>query len=177
MPTSILNTHINAWLSSTEREVRRGDGGTTALLRSRFDASLEALWAACSVRDQLRNWFADVSGELKAGAKLTFDVGAPHKLTSDLLRCEPFKMLLFTWLYPGREVDEIELRLSRDGGGTLVHLEHRSKDRTDWWLGAGSGWEYALIRLRVFLQGDDPSNISAEELDQKLGPLWKAAVP
>lgn len=175
MSTTLPETDISAWMKSTERQVLRAGDSTIALVRCRFDASLERVWTACSDRDQLRRWFGDVSGELREGATLTFDVGAPSKLTSQLLQCEPFHKLLLTWSYPGRIIDQIELRLAPDGNGTLVHLEHRSKDENDWWLGAGSGWEYALIRLRVLLRGNDPSIVSAEELDQKLGPLWTAA--
>lgn len=175
MSTKPLETDISGWIKSTEREVRRGGVSTTAHLRCRFDASLEVVWKACSNRDQLRKWFADVGGDLQAGATLTFAVGAPSKVTSQLLQCEPFQRLLFTWSYPGREIDEVELHLSGSDSGTLVDLDHRSKDKVNWWVGAGSGWEYAFIRLRVLLQGDDPSKVSAEQLDQKLGPLWTAA--
>ncbi len=123
---------------------------------------------------QLRRWFADVSGDLNEGATLTFDVGAPCNVTSRILRCGPSRRLLFTWSYPGRDIDEIDVRLTADGEGAVVELEHRSADKTEWWFGAGSGWEYALIRLSVLLRGDDPSAVSGKELDQKLGPLWKA---
>ena len=175
MSTKLPEIDIRAWLTSTERQILHAGDTTIALLRCRFDASLERVWTACSDRGQLRRWFADVSGELREGARLTFDVGAPYKLTSQLLQCEPFHKLLLTWSYPGREIDEVEIRLTSDGDGALMELEHRSDDKSEWWLGAGSGWEYALIRLRVHLQGNAPSIVSAEELDQKLGPLWTAA--
>ena len=112
---------------------------------------------------------------MRQGATLTIDVGAPCKLTSRIIECEPYCKLRLTWSYPGREIDEVELRLTADSDGVLAELEHRSNDKTEWWLGAGSGWEYALIRLGVLLRGDDPSRVSAEELDQKLGPFWLEA--
>ena len=166
---------ISAWLKSTERQVRLAGDSSSALLRCRFDASVERIWAACTDRDLLRRWFADVDGDMRQGATLTFDVGAPCKLTSRIIECKPFRKVLFTWSYPDREIDEVELRLAADGDGAVVVLEHRSVDKTDWWFGAGSGWEYALVRLDVLLRGGDPSKVSAEELDQKLGPLWTAA--
>jgi uncharacterized protein YndB with AHSA1/START domain len=170
-----MKTDISALIESTERSVRRDGDSTTAHLRCRFDASPEAVWKACSNRDELRRWFANVGGDLQAGSTLTFDVGAPSKVTAQLLRCEPFRRLLFTWSYPGREIDEVDLHLSEGEGGAVVRLDHRSKDKADWWVGAGSGWEYAFIRLHVLLRGDDPSEVSAEQLDRKLGPLWAAA--
>ena len=166
---------IGAWLKATEREVRRIGTSKGVRLRRRFDASLQKVWTACSERDQLRRWFADVSGDLREGATLTFDVGAPFKVTSRILRCEPSHRLLLSWSYPSRGIDEVEVRFTADRDGTVVELDHRSEDKTEWWLGAGSGWEYALMKLSVLLGGDDPSQLSADELDQKLGPLWTEA--
>jgi uncharacterized protein YndB with AHSA1/START domain len=170
-----FETEISGWLKATERQVRRIGDFKGARLRCRIDASLESVWAACTDRDQLRRWFADVSGDQRETATLTFDVGAPCKISSRILRCEPFHRLLLTWSYPGRDTDEIEFLVTADGGRTLVELEHRSGDKTEWWFGAGSGWEFALIKLSVLLKGDDPSKVSAEELDRKLGPVWTAA--
>lgn len=170
-----LGTNISNWLQSSEREDQAAGDSKSALLRCRFDASLERIWAACTDRNELRGWFADVGGDMREGATLTFDVGAPCKVTSRIIECEPFRRLLFTRSYPGREIDEVELRLTEDSQWVLVELEHRSHDKTEWWFGAGSGWEYALIRLDFLLRGDDPSKISAEELDQKLGSLCLAA--
>jgi uncharacterized protein YndB with AHSA1/START domain len=175
MSTKPSGTDISGWRSSTQRQVQRVGDVTSAVLRCRFDATVENIWAACTNRDQLRGWFADVSGDLREGAVLTFDVGAPCKLTSQIRQCLPSRYLCFTWCYPGRPCDEVEVRITPEHDATHVTLEHRSDDKTDWWLGAGSGWEYALIRLNVLLRGEDPSVVSANELDQKLGPLWAAA--
>lgn len=168
---------ITAWLKATERQVRRAEDAKIALLRRRFDAGLDRVWTAFTDRDQLRRWFGDVTGDLQEGATLTIDVGANCNVTSRILRCEAPHRLLVTWRYggfPPEHVDQVELRLTADGDGTLLELEHRSDDKTEWWLGAGSGWEYALIKMSVLLQGGDPAGVSSEELDQKLGPLWTA---
>jgi uncharacterized protein YndB with AHSA1/START domain len=170
-----LETDIGNWVKSAERQVRRNGKGKCALLRCRFDVPPKRIWAACTDRDRLRRWFADVSGDMREGATLTFDIGADCKVTSQILRCEPSHSLLLTWSFPGREIDEVELRLTADNNGALAELEHRSDDQSEWWFGAGAGWEYALIRLNALLRGDDPSSISADELDQILGPLWAAA--
>lgn len=86
MSNPLREADISTWLKSTEREVRSVGSRKAALLRRRFDPSRERLWAACTDRDQLRRWFADVSGDLHEGATLTFDVGAPCKVTSRILR-------------------------------------------------------------------------------------------
>jgi uncharacterized protein YndB with AHSA1/START domain len=166
---------VNAWLSSTQRHVRRVGRSKTATLIRHFDASLEKVWSACTTRNQLRQWFGSVDGDLREGETLTFDVRAPSKITSRIIRCRPFQRLTLTWSYPGRETDHIYLRLEQDGDATRVELRHRSEDKTEWWFGAGAGWELALIRLGILLRDQDPASINADQLDQKLGPLWKAA--
>jgi uncharacterized protein YndB with AHSA1/START domain len=163
---------IAAWLKSTERWVRWDDDASSASLCSRYDAPVEKVWMACIDRAQLSRWFAEVSGELYEGATVTFDVGAPHRVSARILRRDPNRTLVFTWSYPGGETDEVDIRLEADGDGTLLKLEQRSKARTDWWLGAGAGWESALIRLHLLLQGEDPRKISDQEFDEILGPLW-----
>ncbi|MDB6036858.1 MAG: polyketide cyclase [Verrucomicrobiales bacterium] len=175
MSTEPKETDITAWLNSTERQVLRLGLNKSALLRCRLEASPERVWAACTDRSQLRQWFADVKGDLHDGATLAIDVGAPCELTSRILQCEPSRRLRFSWSYPGRGIDEVEVRLAANGEGTLLELEHRSDDETDWWFGAGSGWEIALIRLTLLLRGDNPSGIATEKLDQKLGQLWTIA--
>ncbi|MDB6094236.1 MAG: polyketide cyclase [Verrucomicrobia bacterium] len=170
-----IETDPKLWPKATERQVLRVGDRTSALLRRRFDTSPETIWAACTERDPLRRWFADVSGDLHEGASLTFDVGAPCRLTSRVLRCEPPRRLRFTWSYPGREIDEVELRLAAAGNGTRLELEHRLDDKSEWWYGAGSGWEFALIKLGVLLRGGDPLSINAQEFDPILGPLWITA--
>jgi uncharacterized protein YndB with AHSA1/START domain len=174
MTTGNLGTDLARWLKATERCVQRAGDAKRAVLRRRFDATIDRVWAACTDRDLLAQWFAGVSGELKVGGSLTFEVGAPYTLTAQVLQCEPPHRLVITWAYPGRVVDEVELRLAADGDDTVLELEHRSSDNSDWWIGAGSGWEYAFVRLSVLLQGNDPAGVSADALDAKLGPLWMA---
>jgi hypothetical protein len=120
-----------------------------------------------------------VSGDLQEGATLTIEAGADCKVTSRVLRCQPPRRLLVTSWYgglPPEHVDQVELRLAAEADGTWLELEHRSDDKTDWWFGADSGWEFALIRLSVLLQGDDSGEVSAEDLDLRLGPLWAPIV-
>jgi len=169
---------VAAWISSTDRLVQRSGAVSSAVIRRRFDFGVERIWTAFSDREQLGKWFGRVSGELGEGATVMIEVGAPHQITSQILRCEPPQHLVVTWWYGGfspDHVDEVELHLSADGDKTLLMLEHRSRARDDWWFGAGSGWEFALVKLAVLLQGGDPAALPVEELDEKVGALWKSA--
>jgi uncharacterized protein YndB with AHSA1/START domain len=169
---------IAAWITSTERQVQRSGVLSSAVIRRRFDFGVERIWTAFSDREQLGKWFGRVSGELREGETVMTDVGAPHPITSRILCCEPPNHLIVTWWYggfPGDHIDEVELRLSMDGDQTLLVLEHRSRATDDWWFGAGSGWEFALVKLGVMLRDGDPAALPVEELDEKLGALWKSA--
>ena len=169
---------IAAWITSTERQVQRSGVVSSAVIRRQFDFGVERIWTAFTDREQLAKWFGRVTGELREGETVMTDVGAPHQITSRILRCEPPGHLIVTWWYggfPTDHIDEVELRLSADGDKTLLVLEHRSRATDDWWFGAGSGWEFALVKLGVMLRGGDPAALPVEELDQKLGTLWKSA--
>jgi len=166
---------IAGWLESTHRAVSRAGNIRSALLRRRFDTSIEKVWSACTERERLRLWFGDVGGDMREGGVLSIDVGMEEKVTSRILRCERPHHLLVTWSYAGDArdpVDQVELRLSSDGDGAVLELEHRSADETAWWLGVGPGWEDWIIRLSVMLRGDDPAEVSSEELQPQLEPLW-----
>jgi uncharacterized protein YndB with AHSA1/START domain len=98
------------------------------------------------------------------------------KVICRILRCDRPRHLAVTWSYgsgPLDRVDEVELRLSAGGGGTVLELEHRSGDDTAW-LGVGPGWEDWLLRLSVLLDGGDPAEVSSEEIGPRLEPLWTA---
>ena len=71
MSTKPPETDVNAWLNSTERQVRRVGDSKSALLRRRFEALIESVWGACTNRDQLRRWFGDVCGGKIDAQKLT----------------------------------------------------------------------------------------------------------
>jgi len=169
---------IERWIASTERRVQRSGKTSGAMLSCRFDFGIDEIWTACTDAEQLRKWFGSVSGDLRESGTVKMDVGAPCSICSKILVCEPPHHLLVTWEYGEvlpDEVDQVELRLNTEGDKTLVELEHRSCAKGDWWFGAGSGWEFALIKLRVTLEGGDPLSLSVEEIDQALGRVWTSA--
>ena len=171
MSTKLFIHDVARRITSTTRRVQRSGVASSAVLRRQFDFRVERIWTAFTDREQLRGWFGSVCGDLREGETVMIDVGAPHQITSRILRCERPHHLIVTWWYggfPPNHIDEVELRLSAKDDETLLVLEHRSRATDDWWFGAGSGWEFALIKLGVLLQGGDPAALSVEELDQEL---------
>ncbi len=89
-------------LSDTDREAgyrRIGAGeARTALLRRRYDASIEDVWDACTDPERLSRWFMKPTGDLRVGGTYQLEGNAG----GEILRCEPPRALTVTWGYPGR---------------------------------------------------------------------------
>ena len=163
------------WLKSAKRQVILNGDKTSAFISYRFDASLETVWNAWTDLTKLGRWFAKISGDMREGNEIVFDVGAPCNITSTIIKLKPLEQIRFTWFYPGRAVDEIDVRFSQDGNSTFIELEQYSTDKSNWWYGAGSGWESALVRLSLLLSGVDPKSISNDKFDETFGALWLTA--
>lgn len=182
---------ITQWLAASHRAVRCGGGGAarSALLRRRYAAAVEDVWSACTDRARLRRWFGDVTGELRVGAELTFDVGLgelradaglPPVVTSKILRCAPPANLVITWTFPSDRSDppdEVELRLTADGAGTVLELEHRSHEAAPWATSVGAGWEAWLFRVDDVLAGTAPADFrtgldEANARQAVIEPIW-----
>jgi uncharacterized protein YndB with AHSA1/START domain len=170
---------IAAWLAATQRRVRGGAKSRAAVLQRRFEAPVDAVWRAWTDRERLGVWFGSVSGDLRQGATLRLEVGAPHPVTCVVERCEPPRRLSVTWWYEGFApdyVDHVELRLTAVGGSTELELEHRSENATDFWNGVGPGWEDWLFRLTALLLGANPPELS-DELQAQSAKLWVTVIP
>jgi uncharacterized protein YndB with AHSA1/START domain len=167
--------YIVNWLDSTDRQVRRGNGGNSAVLRRRYDAPVEKVWNAWTDRAQLTRWLGKIRGEVRSGCDIEIDIGTPEKVNSRILRLDPQRRLVMTWTYapnPLDPADEVDLRLIPDGEGTILELQHRSIDESAWWVGAGPGWEDWLIRLNALLPGEDPAEVPSNEIQPQLEMRW-----
>ena len=51
--------------------------------------------------------------------------------------------------------DEVEVRLTSDGDGTFLELEHRSPDQGLWPKMSGTGWEGMIMGLGGYLEDYD----------------------
>ena len=162
-------------MTETRREVGRrrlasGEEVRTVLIRRRYDAPIEDVWEACTEPERLSRWFLPVSGDLRVGGRFSLQGNAG----GEILRCEPPRLLTVTWAYGDLPPDRVELRLSSDGDGTVLELEHalasrtvevdgRRLDRlrndplTGLW-GIPTGWEMPLVHaLPRYLRGELPT--------------------
>jgi uncharacterized protein YndB with AHSA1/START domain len=149
------------------RQIAAGQA-RTALLRRRYDATIEDVWSAWTDPNRLNRWFLPVSGDLRPGGTFHLQGNA----SGEILRCEPPRLLAVTWAYGDRPVDEVELRLtSGDAGDTILELEHATVSTEVEWEGqlldvipgVGSGWELPLTyALPAYLRGELPDAPAVE---------------
>ena len=97
-------------LAETSREVGRRRIGAgearTALIRRRYDASIEDVWKPVPIPT---GWGAGSSSRRATSAAARSAWRATPG--GEILRCEPPRLLRVTWAYGDMPVDEVELRL------------------------------------------------------------------
>jgi uncharacterized protein YndB with AHSA1/START domain len=148
---------LQAWLTGTGRDIEReGSKVRSVTVRRRFDAPIDRVWSAWT-----EGWITKVvEGEPKLGHNVVLDLGQPQRTTCKILVCDPPSRLAATWTYGApteHRPDEVEVRLSRDGTGTVLELEHTSESGAPWAPGVGAGWEAGIIIFDYMLRGEDPS--------------------
>lgn len=165
-------TDIRTWMASTHRELRQRADGGSVVLRRRYSEPIEDVWSACTDRDRLGRWFGNVTGALQLGAIVVVEIGRAETLACRILQCDPPHRLTVTSTYGKMTPDEVELRLMKDGDGTVLELEHRSAHTAVWATGVGPGWEDWLFRLSIMLGGGDGRAVSSDDIQPLLEPLW-----
>ncbi|OLF11513.1 ATPase [Actinophytocola xinjiangensis] len=133
------------------------DGEEVGVLLARtYDTSAEDLWSAMTDPERIRRWFYPVSGDLRAGGNFQLEGNAGGQI----LTCEPPTLLRVTF---GGPTSVVELRLTADGEGTRLELEHTvpiaMAGSGAGALYVGPGWDGAFLGLALFVDGvftDDP---------------------
>lgn len=175
---------IAGQLKAIHREVgkRPAEAGEEVgvLLSRTYDTSAEDLWSAMTDPERIRRWFYPVSGDLRVGGSFQLEGNAG----GEILTCEPPTLLRVTF---GGPTSVVELRLSPDGEGTQLELEHTvpiaMAGSGAGALYVGPGWDGAFLALSLFVDGvftDDPAAAAlspeALEFSRRSVEEWTAAV-
>ncbi|RAY13021.1 ATPase [Actinomadura craniellae] len=175
---------IIAEINALHREVGRQttDTGEVVSVRVRrdYDATAEDVWDALTDPDRVKRWFYPLSGDLRVGGNFQLEGNAGGQI----LRCEPPRLLRVTF---GSEISVVEVRLSPEGEGTTLELEHTvplaMAGSGAGALYVGPGWDGAFLALGLFLAGevaDDPvaaaNSPEAQEFSRQSIRAWTAAV-
>lgn len=132
---------------------------TDVVIASVFiEASPEQVWEYFTTPQALTRWMGERAVlEPERGGEFTVDVkGAPVR--GRFLRLDRPHRLLLSWGYAGSQrlppgASTVEVRLTPEGGGTRVDLEHRGLPSAEQ-AGHDVGWTHYLARLAVAVIGD-----------------------
>ncbi|WP_226920930.1 SRPBCC domain-containing protein [Georgenia subflava] len=151
--------------SVTERQIAGGPAHAV-VLRRRFDAPIQHVWAAVTTPDRIDRFFLPVAGDFREGGHYAFEGQASGRI----LACDAANLLRLEWVPPDRtEADQVEVRLTAHGeDGTWLELEHASiadvfhTDLSGDKFSPAIGWEGPLHFLGEYLRGVLPDQPSVE---------------
>jgi len=129
-----------------------------------YQASVDAVWAAITEVDQMRQWYFEIEAfQPELGFQTEFDVQVedrnfPHvwKVTEVI----PSQKIAYNWNYRGYPGDSfVTFELSEEGAGTKLKLTHEvtesfPQDIPEFKRESGvAGWNYFICeRLKEFLE-------------------------
>ena len=134
----------------------------TSIRKERFyPHSINAVWSAISVQEQLSKWFVNADFKAEVGYQYTFTRGE-NTITGEVLDVQPPHLLTYTWVIGDPNViTTVKWELQEVDGGTLVIIDHTgiSGYASDQIAAAtfnhfNHGWEDCTNRLAKHLQQD-----------------------
>jgi uncharacterized protein YndB with AHSA1/START domain len=132
--------------------------GTTRTVR--FERTLafsaEAVWAALTEPEQLREWLAEAVVDPGEGGEVALDFGENGKESGRITAWDPPRVLAYEWGFAGEGGPShvrFELDVLEEGSATRLTLEHTLL-AADMTAGYGAGWHAHLDQLEGHLQGD-----------------------
>jgi uncharacterized protein YndB with AHSA1/START domain len=121
-------------------------------------ATPQQAWEAWADPGKIAQWFVDrASGEAKSGGTMTwFFDNFGYVLPFKVLDAVPGELFVLKWDPPEGVSGLLEVRITREGGSTLVRLiESGFREDAKWdeeYEGTASGWQMALAILRHYLE-------------------------
>lgn len=174
------------WSSVARAEQAMSEFGVVTATRTiRFQRVLpgpiERVWAYLTETDKRARWLASGPMELRVGGRVELKFHhadlTPHAETPPekyrkfecgvtnygrITRCEPPRLLSFTWDEDSGVASEVTFELAPQGDDVLLVLNHRRLGGRAAMLSVASGWHTHLGILVDHLSGREP------------GPFWPA---
>jgi uncharacterized protein YndB with AHSA1/START domain len=128
----------------------------TVRLERLLPGPLERVWSFLTDSDKRARWLAGGHMELKAGGKVELNFAhhqlsheptpekyrdMPMNFTGKVLRCEPPKLLEFTWLESHGGHSLVSWELAERGEQVLFTITHRKLANRDELLSVSGGWD------------------------------------
>ncbi len=150
------------------------EGGPALRYERGLDASVGAVWAACSTDAGLSQWIGALRGSPATG-DLAFAMTAEGSEAAwvpvDVAICEEGR----GWdvrLDAGMGAWRFVLGLSEAPGGTLLRFEHHMST-LDELRPYGTGWDYYLDRVELALAGQDVADVDFTAVNDTLTPVFE----
>ncbi|REE90672.1 uncharacterized protein YndB with AHSA1/START domain [Paenibacillus taihuensis] len=125
----------------------------------------EKLWEALTSSEFTEQYFfgSRIESDWKIGSKVTYSRGGEVTDYGTILKCEPHRLLSFTWNYvadkSGRaEPSQVTFTLVPMNGSVKLTLKHENLipsdivDRDDTFEGLNNGWPAILSNLKSLLE-------------------------
>lgn len=168
------------WASVERAEQAMGEFGVVTGARTiRFQRVLpgpiERVWAYLTESDKRGRWLASGTMELQVGGRVALNFRhadlTPHAETPPekyrkfeagvttygrIRRCDPPRLLSFTWDHRSGVDSEVTFELSSQGEDVLLVLTHRGLGERAAMLSVASGWHTHLGVLVEHLNGREP---------------------
>jgi uncharacterized protein YndB with AHSA1/START domain len=95
-------------------------------LTRRYDASPAEVWRALTEPESLARWLARPRAlDLSPGQVFELELPNDARIAGCVREVEPERVLEVDWRAPGEDGSIVRFELARDGGGTIVTLDHR----------------------------------------------------
>lgn len=128
----------------------------TVRLERLLPGPIERVWAFLTESEQRKRWLAAGHMDLRVGGKveLNFDHSLispeptpakyrdqPMSFIGKVLRCEPPKLLEFTWMESHGDHSQVLWELKPSGDKVVFTITHRKLMTRDLLLGVSGGWD------------------------------------
>lgn len=132
---------------------------------------IERVWAFLTESDKRARWLAAGEMELKPGGKveLNFDHtrispeptpakyrDMPMGFTGKVIRCEPPRLLMFSWMESHGSHSEVTFELAERADKVLLAITHRKLEDRNALLSVSGGWDVHVGILEDVLTGQAP---------------------
>ena len=172
---NIIDIQIESTTRDLGRRLTAVGLGHSVRLRRRFDAPIQAVWAAITEPAQLEKWEGRVSGDLRAGGDYQLE-GNSH---GAILACNKPHHFAVIWDSTG-DPTELDVRLAEAPDGvTLLELEHVAVIPDEYVAGVGqfaSNWELGMYLLDEYLHDTLPPEALDWAVGERLTPALEALI-
>ncbi len=134
--------------TETVGTIRRDGEKRAVRYERRYDATPDEVWAALTEPEQVRNWFAEMTIEPRAGGSVTFQWATGETDGGVVRAFDPPRTFEYTW----EDGSVIRFEVRPDGDGTRLVLDHTGLT-PEQALGVGPGWHAHLDALEALLAG------------------------